>query len=312
MRYLMILTAAFTGTLGPAIPAPARHAAEAEQVEIKFNPPLDTPQRFRLTRWKTRGGASDTPVSWIEELRFTRSDTGFVLHWRMLWDSLPAAMRAPGVAALTRPFAQDPIAFDLDSDGNVLRVRDWAALQPKMIGIAQDTGRLLGASEKDKMATDAAVAQIVARYRALDAESAPAIILKNIDPALGSGGIAFRVGETRASSNDVAIPLFDTTIKRNGTVTMRAADAGTATLDMVSEIDPDSLRGLMANIAGLAPERRAQLGREIAAIQQLSIVDTNVMTLDRTTGLPTRLENTRVAKVQGEGRTETFLIEWLR
>jgi hypothetical protein len=293
--------------MSAAAPAFAQDAAKADaaQVEIRFNPPLDTPQQFRVTRSKARGGATTKPVSWIEELRFARNGKGFILYWHMVWDSLPATVRAPNVASLTRPFAQDPIAFDLDSNGNVLRARDWATVQPKLIGVARDTGHLL-------KVTDALAERLVALFQKLDAESAPSIILKNIDPVLGGGGIAMRVGETRDSSRDVAVPIFDGTIRQNVTATMRAADARSATIDTVSKIDPDSLRKLSASMAGLAPEKRPDLQRGQAAIQQLSVVDTTSMTVDRASGLPIRLENRRVTQVEGVEQIETLLIEWIQ
>jgi len=314
MRFTAMLAGALCITTVAAAPAFAQIAPKSEsaRIEIRFNPPLDMPQRFRLTRSKSRGDAPASTVSWIEELRFARNGDGFILYWHMVWESLPAAMRAPGVAALTLPFAQDPIAFDLDADGNVLRVRDWATVQPKLIGIVRNSGSLLGSTGADKATTDAVIAQMSARFQALNAETAPSVMLRNIDPALGGGGISARVGEKRTSSDDVAIPLFDTTIKRIATITMRSADAGSATIDMVSRTDPDSLRNLLSAIAGMTPEKRTQLDQAMASIQQLSVVDTSSTTIDRMTGLPTRLENRRVAKADGVDQTETLLIEWVR
>lgn len=318
MRFIAIAAAALCVTVGVTVPAFAQNPAKAEaaRVEIHFDPPLDTPQRFRVSVSKTRGGKLETALSWVEEVRFVRNEGGYILYWRMLADTFPPSMRQPIVAPLMRPYTEEPTAFDLDADGTLLRVRDWPGAKRKLIDIARSTGALMSKG-KDKAAVDAVVTRMIASFDTMSAEDGVGMIIKNIEPIFGWSGTAMRVGESQTGSSEVPIPALGTSVPMVQTQTMVSADPGrTATLRVVGQMDRAALQKLMEAIVARFPPndpaRRKEMEKELASLDEVRIVTTTAVTIDLATGLPTRLDSRRTAKDQGVERAQTALIEWIR
>ena len=321
MRYMAIMVAALCVTTGTAAPAFAQNATktEAARIEIRFNPPLDAPLRFRISISKTSGGKPVSALSWIEEVRFVRNEGGYILYWRMLADTLPPSMSQPMIAPLTRPYTEEPTAFDLDADGTLLRVRDWPGAKRKLIDIANSTGALMlkAGQTKDKAAVETVVARMIASFEAMSAEDGVGMIIRNIEPIFGWGGMAMRVGESQTGSSEVPIPVFGTSVSMVQTQTMVSADPGrSATIRVVGQIDRAALQNLMEAITARFrpndPARRKEMEKELASVDEIKVVTTTDVTIDLAAGLPTRLDSRRTANSNGVEQVQTALIEWVR
>lgn len=319
MRFTAIMAAALCVTTGTTAPAFAQNATktEAARIEIRFNPPLDTPLRFRISASKTSGGKSVSALNWVEEVRFVRNEGGYILYWRMLADTFPPSMRQPIVAPLMRPYTEEPTAFDLDADGTLLRVRDWPGAKRKLIDIARSTGALMSKGGKDKAAVDTVVTRMIATFETMSAEDGVGMIIKNIEPIFGWGGTVMRMGESQTGSSEVPIPAFGTSVPMVQTQTMVSADPGrTATLRVVGQMDRAALQKLMeAIVARFPPDdpaRRREMEKELASLDEMKVVTTTGVTIDLASGLPTRLESRRTANSEGVEQVQTVAIEWLR
>lgn len=319
MRFMAIMAAALCVTLSATAPATAQNVtkAEAPRVEIRFNPPLDTPLRFRISVSKTKGGKTDAVLSWVEEVRLVRTKSGYTLYWRILADTLPPSMSNPMVFPVMRPYTETPTAFDLDANGNVLRVHDWPAAKGKLIEVAHNTGALMIKGGNDNATVDTVITRMIARFEAMTPEDGTGMIIKNIEPIFGWGGTAMRVGETETGSAEMPIPAFETTVPMLQTQTMVSADPGrSARLTVTGQVDRAAMQKLMEAIVARFPPsdpaRRQAMEKELASLEDSMMVTTTDVTIDLATGLPTRLDSRRSTKDHGVEAAQTTLIEWQR
>ena len=293
-----------------AMPAPAKHA---EQLETRFNPPLGTVQRFRIKATK-RGQAT----SWDEELRFERDGAGYLGHWRMDPASFSAEMRHPALAPSFRPFTGVPVKLELDSEGSIVRIRDWEPLKARMLVSAKAIGPLMMTATPDRSKPDPAterriMAAVDAMFGELSAETAPDVVIKYLSPALGWGGHARTVGETVEGVEQADAALLGTSVERRIRLTLTEADAETARFVITTAIDGAALKGMMTKVAAMFenpdPAVRERARQSLAKLEQMTVVQTTTVLLDRATSLPRRLDQS----VSSEGKTtDTLVIEWLR
>lgn len=306
--------AAMLACLAPAAPAAAQASDKAEPatIDIVFNPPLDAPLRYRVVRDRAaREGRPAAVANWIEELRFAKAGDGFIAYWRMDPASLPAEMRAPAVAPMVAPFTGEPIAFELDGEGTVLRAHDWPETRARITTAVEGAGKLLPADAAQVMP------RIRAMFGALTAETAPSVLLRNLDPLFGSGGLSAAIGETMHAPVEQPVPLLAGTVTMNVDVTLTAAEPGrTATLVSRSEIDPESLKQLMARMVDRfgASKDGEKLKREFAEkMPEMLVADVGTTLIDLPSGMPLRFESRRTAKLDGkEIPVETLTLTWLR
>lgn len=305
--------------LGAALPATAQDAAapasvaQAEPVETRFNPPLGAVQRFRVK--VTKRGQTQT---WIEELRFERDGIAYLAHWRMDPTSFSAEMRHPALAPSLRPFTGTPVKLELDSDGSVVRIRDWEPLKAQMLESAKAIGPLMMTATANREKPDpAAERKIMAGMSAmlgqLSAETASDVVVKYLSPALGWGGHTRTVGEIAETVEQADVPLLGTSVERRIKLTLAKADAETAQFVITTAIDGAALKDMMTKVAAMFenpdPAVRARARQSLAKLEQMTIVQTTTVLLDRATSLPRRLDQS----VSSEGKTaDTLTVEWLR
>lgn len=316
LRLALLLALAPALACDPAIAQTTSTAAA--KVDIVFAPPLDSVLRFRITRSRARGEQPESKASWIEEMRFVRDGEGFVLHWRMDPASLPAEMRDPRIAPMVAPFTGTPIAFEMDADGTLLRVRDWDKLRPEILGLVDKAVALRSEDEENKEQAAQISAQVRAMFDGVDAEGATQMLLKNIAPALNWGGTSMTLGETVTESAERPMPMFGASLLQHIRSTMTALDPGrTARIEMRMDNDRDSLNAFVAGIVqqfGPADdaETKRRIAGEVAKIADFTVVDQTIVELDLATALPRTLNNTRSATVASVKQSDKLLIEWLR
>lgn len=305
--------AALLFLVAPISPATAQAVAtpEAATIEVPFNPPLDTVLRYRVENSTTaRSGRPAIAASWVEELRFTRTESGFLAYWRMDWASLPAPMRTPAMAPMIKPLASEPIAIELDAIGTPLRVHDWPVAKAQMMRAIEGGKVMLPPAQASVL-----MPKIRAMYDALTAESGVPMLLKNLAPVFDFGGVSMRVGETRSGPLEQPVPLVGGTMATTMTLTLSAAaPGGTATFVSKTEIDRESLRQLMAQLVArfgaLDAAAAARQKQEIA--RAVDVTAHGSATVDLVTGLPTRFENRRSSSDQPGKPFQTLVLTWLR
>jgi len=299
-----------TAARDTSTPIPAK---QAELVETRFNPPLGTVQRFRIK--VTKRGQTQ---SWIEELRFERDGDGYLAHWRMDPTSFSATMRHPALAPSFHPFTGAPVKVELDGDGGMVRVRDWEPLKARMIEGARAIGPLMISATAPRGRPDPAAERkimgaVTAMFGQLSAETAPDVVIKYLAPMMGWGGHSRTVGDVAEAVEQADAPLFGTSVERRIKLTLTAAGAETARFIITTAIDGAALKEMMTKVAALFenpdPVIRERARQSLAKLEQMTVVQTTTVLLDRATGLPRQLDQS----VASEGKTaETLTIEWLR
>lgn len=305
--------------LGAALPAAAQEPNPplppelVELVETRFNPPTGTVQRFRVK--VTKAGQTQ---SWVEEARFERNGSGYLAHWRMDPASFSAEMRHPALAPSFRPFTGTPVTLELDAEGSPVRVRDWEPLKARILESARAIGPLMmtaapGRPKPDPAAERKIMEGVNTMLGQINAETAPGVVIKHLSPALGWGGHALTVGETVEGVEQADVALLGTSVERTIRLTLAEASAGTARFVLTATIDGAALKGMMAKAAAMFedpdPAIRQRARQSLAKLEQMTVVQTTTVLLDRATSLPLRLNQ----NVTSEGKTaDTLSIEWLR
>lgn len=119
--------AANISTKAPASLSPGTH------VSIRFNPPLDTPLRYRLAQ----GAAAGQGLFLTMVVRFTRSETGYRMSSSL--EIPPSAARDPMAQLAARP-----VLLDLDPGGAITRIVDeeaWVAAGDALVRQDRDSRR---------------------------------------------------------------------------------------------------------------------------------------------------------------------------
>lgn len=290
-----------------------RPVAKTERITTRFAPPVNTVQRFRVT--VTKRGQTQ---SWVEELRFERSGTGYLAYWRMDPDSFSTEMRHPLLAPSLRPFIGTPVTLELDDEGDPTRIRDWEPLKASLLKSTEAIVPLMmtAAAGQPKL-TQADARRVLkgvnALYGQLTPETAPKAIVKYLSNVLGWGGYDMEAGETVEGVEQADVPMFGTSVERRIRVTLADTQPDVARFVIVAQIDGAAMKTMMAKVAAMFdnpdPAVRERARQSMAKLEQMTIVQSSSVQLDRATGLPRRFEQS----VSADGKTgDTLSIEWLR
>ncbi|HEX4695590.1 hypothetical protein [Sphingomonas sp.] len=284
-------------------------ARTGTQINLSFRPPLSRVLRYRIRVTKYREGVPITPkpVTWVEELRYEETSSGYTLYWRMDPMGLAPEMRAPQLAMVIKPFTGDPIAFDVDAAGIVVRVRDWPQALASLHATVEASRTLLLAQPGATPAlVDKVSASVGAQFDALTAETAPSVILKNIDPILGWGaGMSMRVGDVREGDSEVPVPLYGTSVKAHAKVALVAADDQSATIVDEESVDPASIAQLMARVVqSVGSDKRPSLAN-------INMASSVTVTVDKPTGLVSHFRSETREGVKGP-LVQQIEISWQR
>lgn len=299
--------------------AAAATAADQKSVEIIFSPPLDTPLRFQLSRSQTKAGKTAPEIRWIEELVFSRADDGFRMTWQFDRASLPAELRSTSAAKLLAPFTE-PLTFEVDNNGTPLRVLDWPAARARM---TKTLAAMMPGPERPRNPADAAagahaIQAILVQFASLSDTDALPVLLRNIMPALGSGGYSLTLGEPVEQDAEENVALLNLPLKRHVRITLTAIDPGrTATVDYLSTTDGRSMLAMLKSmIDAFAAKgdtaRVAALHKQMEQAGDLSVVDETHDVIDLPTGLVLRETNKRMAGSGSSAITEARTLEWIR
>lgn len=265
-------------------------AATPARASVKFVPPLGRTLRFQVSVQKYKDGkpTSPRPIAWVEEVRYEKADQGFTLYWRMDPASLPPELKIPALAPMIKPYTGAPLAFEVDSSGEVVRAKDWPAM---LAGVKTSLNgarpMLLAQPGANAEIVDKVIGLVLGRFANLTPEQAPDVILQNITPIFSWSEFSMAVGETREASIQLPSPLLKATVAGHARVSLVALDAQSATLSDHETIDSaeiDRLLKVLMTQMGEAKVAPAITRADLDIVTDVKIV------VDVATGLVSRFE----------------------
>ncbi|WP_324075892.1 MAG: hypothetical protein RSE14_03690 [Erythrobacter sp.] len=292
------------------LPAPAMAQSEAppasvaeEAVVIPFAPPLGTPVTYAL-RFERKRPSGDSVIEFEQRLTFERLGSGYLMRLETLsfasggrrfeladkrvLDAVPPALR---IYLL-------PMAVELDSSGEMVRMRDWEAMRAGLRSMPEAAAALSGAPLDE--------AALAAMQRLLDpiinasAEEGPALMIRGWPALLGYGGGEFVLGEPVEVDTEVTGGLLPGAVPATmqGVVTRTAE--GHLRLIQTARFDPQAMRAATLAMIGMMRTAGAGSGRAAAGeetIESLQITDEVEIAFDPLTGLPVNARTARVTSV---------------
>lgn len=310
---LLLAAALCLGAAGPvwaqeAPPAPAG-AATGEAITIPFAPPIGTPLAYRL-RFERKRASGDSVFEVEQRLTFSRAESGYALTLeqvaidvqgqrldlsdRRMLDAVPLALR---IFLL-------PVVVELDATGEMVRMRDWPAMQAGLQGMPEAAAALSG--EPVNEGALAAVRSVLDPIINGSAEDAPALMIRGWPAALGYGGGEFVAGELLEGDTEVVSPLAPIPIPAVSQGSVTRTPQGQIMLVQTTLFDPEVMRTLTL---ALIERVRAQAGRTGGAkpdeeLLSLNITDEVAITFDPVTGLPITARTTRLTNVATSRETQ--------
>lgn len=296
---------------------PAAAAAEAAELATRFDPPLDKPLRYKLTQEKVRDGKNETAVM-EQEVTYSRGSEGVVMTLRSLRLTTggtsidltdPKVPLPPPLKLLTAP-----VAFDLDRDGSIARVRGWEDYKRNLIAAIP---AMVAMSEPDpakRPQTERIIRDFIGKFVGTSAEDAPHLVAKGWPDVLDVMGISAPAGEWMETETEETIALFPEPIGYTITLKMDQLPGGALRIEMTSVPDPAQLK---AAIIGLAESMRKSAPpdlpmRPLSPEDQMAAMDltmTMVVDLDARTGLVRRAVTERNIKTGKEKALDRITIE---
>jgi hypothetical protein len=292
--------------LGP-VPASAQEAsaaaAAAETVTIPFAPPLLTPVTYAM-RFERKRPGGDTAIDFDQQLTFERLDSGYLLRIetlsmtsggrrfdladRRMLDALPPAIRLYLL----------PMAIELDASGEMVRMRDWPAMQAALRGMPEAAAKM-----SDQPMNEAALA-VVRRFLEpiinASAEDAPAFMIRGWPAVLGYGGAEFDLGEAVAVDTEVTGGLLPVAVPATMKIVLTRTTEGDLRLAQTAHFDPEAMRAALLMVIETMREA-AQLRGKAAQdddLQAMEITDEMEITFDPLTGLPVSARTARLTSVE--------------
>jgi len=285
----------------PVTPSPLV-VKSTEVVTIPFAPPLDAPLAYRL-RFERRNTGGTTVIEMEQRLTFARIDGGFALTIEQLainsggrrldltdkraLDAVPPGLR---VYLL-------PVVVELDGAGEMVRMRDWEAMQAGLRAFPEATARFSG-KPVDEGAL-AAMRTVLEPFINSTAEEAPSLLIRGWPAMLGYGGGTFDPGETIESGVEVATPFSSTPIPAVSQGSVSRTPEGHISLVQKTVFDPEVIHKLTLGVIDRIRAQGAMKGplAPADAILGLELTDEIAITFDPVTGLPVTGRTARLATV---------------
>ena len=297
----LALAAPAAATAAKEAAAPAE-AASAETILIPFDPPTDTPLAYRL-RFERSNTGGTTAIEIEQRLTFARIDGGFALTIEQL------AINSRGQRLdLTDKRALDavplglrvyllPVVVELDGAGEMVRMRDWEAMQAGLRAFPEAAARFSG-KPVDEGAL-AAMRTVLEPFINSTAEEAPSLLIRGWPAMLGYGGGTFVADETLESDVEVATPFSSTPIPAVSQGSVSRTPEGRISLVQTTVFDPEVIHKLTLGVIDRMRAQGAMKGPLAPqdAILGLELADEIAISFDPVTGLPVTGRTTRLATV---------------
>lgn len=297
--------------------APATEAADAADLATRFDPPLNKPLRYKLTQEKVRAGKTESSVM-EQEVTYTRGGEGVVMTLRPLRVTAGAQSidltdpKAP-LPPMLKPLMA-PVAFDLDSDGSIVRVRGWEDYKRNLIAAIPAMVAMSEPDQAKRPQAERIIRDFFGKYVATSAEDAPHLVAKGWPDVLDMMGISAPAGEWMETETEETIALFPKPIRYTITLKMDQLPNGALRIEVTSVPDPAELK---AAIIGLAEAMRKSASPDspmppLSPEDQMASMDLTmsmVVDLDARTGQVRRAVTERNIKTGKEKALDRITIE---
>jgi hypothetical protein len=262
-----------------------------ETITIPFAPPIGTPLAYRI-RLERKRASGDSVFEFDQRLTFARAEGGYTLTLetvsfnsegrridlsdkRML-DAVPPALKVYFL----------PMVVELDETGELVRMRDWPALQESLRGLPEAAAKLSGEPVDEAAVT--AAKSLLDPFINSSAEDAPGLMIRGWPTVLGYGGMEFVSGATLEGETEVDSPLSSELLPAVMQATVVRMRDRQIYLVQSAKVDDEALRRLTLSLIEQIKGRAETPGtaRLAEEITDLSITDQVGINFDPVTGLP--------------------------
>ncbi|CAA9532423.1 MAG: hypothetical protein AVDCRST_MAG31-2485 [uncultured Sphingomonas sp.] len=269
-RLVMVsLLAAIATPSQAVVPAKPAKVEQPQTANIRFDPPIDKPLRYRWEKSIDKDGKIRTAWT-ISEYRFTRADEGFELRVTPI-DGGTSETDPAMLAAYKRleQLISRPFVLQLGADGTIERMKDqdhyWSAII-SVLKQALDRG---GGKKSNEASFRAAVNGVVQLYETMPAEIRLNLLTESVQPIVEFGETETTVGEPLTASLDTPSP-FGGSLKQDVNIRLERVEGGKAHLAIGSSVPRAELqklvKGLVAKV--LPGKDDAELTRGLAALEE--------------------------------------------
>lgn len=314
-----LAAAALALTLPGAVAAqsPAAAGTEAADLATRFDPPLDKPLRYKLTQEKVRDGKAESSVM-EQEVTYTRGSEGVVLTLRPLRVTSGATTidltdpKAP-LPPMLKPL-MGPVAFDLDSDGAIVRVRGWEDYKKNLIAAIPAIAAEAQPDKAKRPQAEAFMREFFGKYLAASAEQAPQLVMKGWPDVLDLMGASAPVGAPVKTTSVASSPLFPDSLNYNVTLKMTEPTGETLRIEVTSVPDPAELKAAVTSLVDsmlktAAPDVKMGRAELEKAFTGMDLTMTMVVDLDARTGVVRRAVLEKHIKMDDRSGLDRITIE---
>jgi hypothetical protein len=280
-------------------------AEQAFTAYFPFDPPLETPLRYRVEETARDGG--ETEMSWsVFEVTFSETADGYSMTVEEtdgggdLGEDLPEAM-AIVMDELGEELKDKPIVLNLSAEGEILSLQDsdffWSrlsdALETAVAAQMAESADPVTAEQRER------VKVFLESFRNLPDETRLAMLLETIQPIVEWAGIELS-SDDPISTQVESGTMFGDTITKQVHVTLEAADAYSGSVQVHTSVPKEELMRLTTAIAGrLAPVDGEQTPGELEAIDEFSLDEIATYRVSQEDGLLLRYQYEKRARITG-------------
>lgn len=314
-----LAAAVLTLTLPGAVAAQASAIAVADATELatRFDPPLDRPLRYKLTQEKLRDGKADSSVL-EQEVTYTRGSAGVVMTLRPLrvtsgTTTIDLTDPKSPLPPMLKPL-MGPVAFDLDSDGAIVRVRGWEDYKRNLIAAIPAIAAEAQPDKAKRPQAEKFMRDFFGKYLAASAEEAPQVVMKGWPDALGLMGSSVPAGKVVETTSVASNPLFPDPINYKVRMKMSHSAGGVLRIEVTSAPDPAELKAAVSSLVdtmlkSAQPGIKVDRGEMERAFTGMDLTTTMVVDLDARTGLVRRAVMQKNIKMDGKSAIDRITIE---
>jgi hypothetical protein len=300
-----------------AAQAPAAAGTETADLATRFDPPLDKPLRYKLTQEKVREGKAESTVL-EQEATYSRGSAGVVMTLRPLRVTTGATTidltdpKAP-LPPMLKPL-MGPVAFDLDSDGSIVRVRGWEGYKKNLIAVIPAIAVYTEPDPAKRPQAEKFIRDFFDNYLSASAEEAPHLVMKGWPDVLDIMGVSAPAGELMETETEELVPFFPKPINYTVTVQMSQVAGGILRIEVTSVPDPAELKAAIISLAETIRKSAPQgsTKKPIDPDDELAAIDLTthmVVDLDSRTGLVRRAVTERNIKTHESKAFDRITIE---
>ncbi len=299
-------------------PAPTPDVAQPTSTFIPFAPPLGQVIRYKVIKTVTRTGIPERRFESIQSIRFEKRKGQIEMHWQA--DDVTNASAAPldPIARIFSEPAPVPLVFAINTAGDIGRILDWER-QKEHLKKAHEA--MFSAHLKTQVPAERPLLLRMmtgVSNQILDAgpDKAGQVLIADLLAAFGNAGQTVSLGESVEGSVQDMGPVSNTPITLRVKISVTALSPTEVTFTKERKADPNGLEkmvneGLEPILRAVPPEQRGEDYKQLFAKTTLSVEtsDQTVVTLDRASGMPLKLERQKTTAAMGKVQTEKLSIE---